>query len=127
VELAAVIFNVGVGLGVLAVGAASVVFVIQSLPLLREARALTVDARRMTALLKSDLPPILAGIRELTASVEVVSEDMAVKLERLNDLLAGLQRTLDANAAASAGAAPYRSAVGSVESWERREEWPEDR
>jgi uncharacterized protein YoxC len=121
VELAAVIFNLGVGLGVLAVGAAAVVLVINSLPLLREARALTVDARRMTAILNTDLQPLLASARELGASLEVVSEDVAVKLERLNDTLAAMQQTLDGLSTGSQSAQDAPG-WGSVESWDLREE-----
>ena len=49
-ELVTVVFNVGVGLGVLLAGAALLVLVISSLPLLNETRALTRESRRVVGL-----------------------------------------------------------------------------
>ena len=112
-DVALAIFNVGVGLGVLAVGGALVYLAWQATPLIRESRALVAELRGLTKAADSDLRPILASARELTNDVEVLSEDVAVKLDRLGHILADLQATLErAGPAASLGRAP----VWSVES-----------
>ncbi len=118
-DLALVIFNVGAGLGVLAAGAALLYLAWQTTPLIRESRALTTDLRRLTRATDSELRPILTHARELTSNVEVLSEDVAVKLDRLNDLMNSLQSSLDT---VQITAAPRRSEAGSVESWETRED-----
>ena len=94
-ELALAIFNIGAGVGILAAGVALLYLAIQAAPLLRETRALAADARRVTGLLDTELRPILASARELTGNVEVLSEDVAVKLDRLTDLMNALQASLD--------------------------------
>jgi uncharacterized protein YoxC len=118
-DLALVIFNVGAGLGVLAAGAALVYLAWQTTPLIRESRALTTDLRRLTRATDSELRPILSHARELTSNVEVLSEDVAVKLDRLTDLMNSLQTSLDT---VQITAAPRRVEAGSVESWETRED-----
>jgi uncharacterized protein YoxC len=118
-DLALVIFNVGAGLGVLAAGAALVYLAWQTTPLIRESRALTTDLRRLTRATDSELRPILSHARELTSNVEVLSEDVAVKLDRLTDLMNSLQTSLDT---VQITAAPRRAGAGSVESWETRED-----
>jgi uncharacterized protein YoxC len=120
-ELVTAIFNVGVGLGVLLVGAALLYLVVQTTPLLRESRALAEDARRLTRLAEQEARPILAHSRELAANAEVLSEDVAVKLDRLNDLMNALQRTLES---VTVTTSPGRVAFGSVESPYPREEDP---
>ena len=67
----------------------------QTTPLIKETRALTLDLRRLTRTTDSELRPILAHARELTSNVEVLSEDVAVKLDRLTDLLNSLQTSLE--------------------------------
>ena len=94
-EFALAIFNIGAGLGVLAAGGALVYLAWQTTPLIRETRALTADLRRLTRATDAELRPILAHARELTTNVEVLSEDAAVKLDRLSDLMNSLQRSLD--------------------------------
>jgi uncharacterized protein YoxC len=118
-DLALAIFNIGAGLGVLAAGAALVYLAWQTTPLIRESRALASDLRRLTRATDSELRPILTHARELTSNVEVLSEDVAVKLDRLNDLMNSLQSSLDT---VQITAAPRRSEAGSVESWETRED-----
>ena len=81
-DVALAIFNIGAGLGVLAVGGALVYLTWQATPLIRETRALTGDLRRLTRATDAELRPILAHARELTSNVEVLSEDVAVKLDR---------------------------------------------
>src|SRR5688572_24107659 len=91
-DLALAIFNIGAGLGVLAAGGALVYLAWQTTPLIKESRALAVDLRRLTRATDSELRPILTHARELTSNVEVLSEDVAVKLDRLNDLMNSLSR-----------------------------------
>ena len=94
-DVALAIFNIGAGLGVLAAGAALAYLAWQSTPLIRESRALTADVRRLTRTTEAELRPILAHARELASNVEVLSEDVAVKLDRLSDLMNSLQHSLD--------------------------------
>ena len=94
-DLALTIFNVGAGLGVLAAGAALAYFAWQTTPLIRESRALARDLRRLAQTADQELKPILAHTRELTSNVEVLSEDVAVKLDRLTDLMNSVQHSLD--------------------------------
>jgi hypothetical protein len=94
-ELALAVFNIGAGLGVLAAGLALGWLAIQAAPLLREMRALASDTRRLAMLADDELRPILASARELTSNVEVLSEDVAVKLDRLTDIMNAMQHSLD--------------------------------
>src|SRR5687768_18620465 len=94
-DLALAIFNIGAGLGVLAAGGALVYLAWQTTPLIKESRALAVDLRRLTRATDSELRPILTHARELTSNVEVLSEDAAVKLDRLTDLMNSVQHSLD--------------------------------
>jgi uncharacterized protein YoxC len=118
-DLALVIFNIGVGLGVLAAGAALVYLVWQMTPLIRDSRGLTADLRRLARTTDTELRPILAHARELAGNVEVLSEDVAVKLDRLNDLMNSLQHSLDS---VEVTATPRRPDPAPVESWETRED-----
>ena len=94
-DLALAIFNIGAGIGVLAAGGALVYLAWQTTPLIRESRALALDLRRLTRTTDSELRPILAQARELTSNVEVLSEDVAVKLDRLSDIMTALQVSLE--------------------------------
>jgi hypothetical protein len=94
-DLALAVFNIGAGLGVLAAGAALAYLAWQATPLIRETRALTADLRRLTRATDSELRPILTHARELASNVEVLSEDVAVKLDRLTDLMNSLQHSLE--------------------------------
>jgi uncharacterized protein YoxC len=118
-ELVSAIFNVGVGVGVLLVGAAVLYLVIQATPLLRESRALASDARRLARLAEEEARPILAHSRELAANAEILSDDVAVKLDRLNDLMNALQHTLET---VTVTTSPGRVAIGPVESIHSRED-----
>jgi uncharacterized protein YoxC len=140
-ELALAIFQIGAGLGILAVGLALGWLVIQVTPLLRETRALAADTRRLTMLADDELRPILASARELTSNVEVLSEDVAVKLDRLTDIMNALQHSLDTVQITATPRAvseplppepkrthwepepPRREAEVSVESWRPAEPW----
>lgn len=95
-DVVVVIFNLGVGLGVLLIGVAVVVLAVSLLPLLRDARGLVGDARRLVQATDHELRPTIGHARELVSNVEVLSEDVAVKLDRLNDLMTSLQVTLEA-------------------------------
>ena len=118
-DLALAIFNIGAGLGVLAVGGALVYLAWQATPLIRETRALAGDLRRLARATDSELRPILASTKELTSNVEVLSEDVAVKLDRLTDLMNSLQTGLDTGGITVASGRPE---ARPVESWETRED-----
>ena len=125
-DLALAIFNIGAGLGVLAAGAALAYLAWQTTPLIRESRALAVDLRRLARTTDQELKPILAHTRELTSNVEVLSEDVAVKLDRLTDLMNSLQHSLEGGQLTlAAGPTPGRSGERPVESWETREDAPD--
>jgi hypothetical protein len=121
-DLALAIFNIGAGLGVLAAGGALVYLAWQTTPLIRESRALAVDLRRLVRTTDQELKPILAHTRELTSNVEVLSEDVAVKLDRLSDLMNSLQNSLEGG---QLTLATGRSGERPVESWETREDAPD--
>jgi hypothetical protein len=118
-DIALAIFNIGVGLGVLAAGGALAYLAWKATPLIRESRALTTDLRRLTRAADAELRPILASTRELTSNVEVLSEDVAVKLDRLSDLLGTLQQGLERGQITVPSGHPERVPV---ESWETRDE-----
>ena len=118
-DLALAIFNIGAGLGVLAAGGALVYLAWQATPLIRESRALTADLRRLTLTADTELRPILTHARELTSNVEVLSEDVAVKLDRLSDIMNSLQLSLDT---VQITTSPRRADAAPVESWETRED-----
>ena len=118
-DLALTVFNVGAGLGVLTAGIALAYLAWQATPLIRESRALTADLRRLARTTDQELRPILAHTRELTSNFEVLSEDVAVKLDRLTDLMNGLQHSLET---VQITASPRRPEALPVESWEMRED-----
>jgi uncharacterized protein YoxC len=112
-DLVTAIFSVGVGVGVLLVGVGVVLLSVATLPLVRETRALASEARALLGVADAELRPTLVHTRDLVANVEVLSEDVAVKLERLTDLMNHLGVTLDdVRAAAASG----RVSLGPVES-----------
>lgn len=111
-DVAVAIFNIGAGLGVLAVGAALVYLAWQATPLIRESRALTADLRRLARTADEELRPLIG-------SVEVLSEDAAVKLDRLGHIMTSLEEGLShGRLTATAG----RSESRPVESWHMRED-----
>ena len=118
-DVALAIFNIGAGIGVLLAGGALAYLAWQTTPLIRETRALTGDLRRLTRATDAELRPILSHTRELTSNVEVLSEDVAVKLDRLTDLMNGLQSSLERG---QLTIAPGRPEARPVESWETRED-----
>ncbi|MDP9244435.1 MAG: DUF948 domain-containing protein [Chloroflexota bacterium] len=118
-DVAVLIFNVGVGLGVLLVGAGLLLLAIRVLPLIRETQTLVREARAVVDTADPEIGPILRHAREVGANVELLSEDVAVKLDRLTDLMNALQQSVDS---AQVTAAPHRQPLGSVESWDR-ESW----
>ena len=118
-DLALAIFNIGAGIGVLAAGGALVYLAWQTTPLIRESRALAADLRRLTRATDTELRPILTTARELTSNVEVLSEDVAVKLDRLSDIMNSLQNSLDT---VQITTSPRRAEAAPVESWETRED-----
>ena len=118
-DLALAIFNIGAGIGVLAAGGALVYLAWQTTPLIKESRALVKDLRRLTATTGTELQPILIQARELTSNAEVLSEDVAVKLDRLSDIMNSLQISLET---IQITAGPRRAEAAPVESWETRED-----
>jgi uncharacterized protein YoxC len=118
-DVALAIFNIGAGIGVLAAGAAIVYLAWRLTPLIRESRALAADLRRLTSETDRQLRPIMAQARELTTNVEILSEDVAVKLERFTALMGALEEGIETGrVSVSAG----RSEARPVESWETRED-----
>jgi hypothetical protein len=117
-DVALAIFNIGAGIGILLAGAALAYLAWQSTPLIRESRALTADLRRLARTADAELRPILAHTRELTSNAEVLTEDVAVKLDRLNDLMNSLGANLERGTLTIAGRGEPRP----VESWETRED-----
>lgn len=84
-ELALTVFNVGAGIGILAVGLAVAYLAWRLTPLIAETRALTSDLRRLTRATEGELRPLLERAREVTRSAEVLAEDAAVRVARLAD------------------------------------------
>jgi hypothetical protein len=117
-DVALAVFNIGVGIGVLAVGGSLIYLAWQATPLIRESRALARDLRRLTRSADAELRPILANTRELTGNVEVLSEDVAVKLDRLTDLMNALQQGLEGGHITVATGRPDPRPV---ESWDTQE------
>ena len=118
-DLALAIFNIGAGIGVLAAGGALVYLAWQTTPLIKESRALVKDLRRLTATTGTELQPILIQARELASNAEVLSEDVAVKLDRLSDIMNSLQLSLET---IQITAGPRRAEAAPIESWETRED-----
>jgi hypothetical protein len=81
-ELAESIFRIGVGVGALLVGIGVVVAVVAMVPLARDVRALARDTRRLSHLAESDLPELLEVARNVAANAELLTEDLAVRLEQ---------------------------------------------
>lgn len=116
-ELALALFNVGAGLGLLAVGAALLYLAWRLTPLIRETRALEGDLRRLSRTTEREIRALIDRAAEATRAVEIVADDAAVKVARLDELV----RALEAGGAAQGAAS--RASSGSVESpetWEER-------
>jgi hypothetical protein len=110
-ELAVTIFNVGAGLGILAVGVAVAWLAWRVTPLVAETRELTRDLRRLTRATESELRPMLDRARDTLRAAEVLADDAAVKVARLGDAVDALDEM-------ARGALPpdsHRTPVGSVE------------
>lgn len=121
-DVAVAIFNIGAGLGVLAAGLALAYLAWRLTPLIGESRALAHDARRLARKAENELGPALERAKSVTADVEVLAEDAAVRLDRLGDAVAALEdRVPVAQATAGAG----RGWAGSVESAQTREDAPD--
>lgn len=118
-DVALAIFNIGAGLGVLAAGGALVYLAWQTTPLIRESRALVADLRRLARTTDNELRPILANARELASNAEVLSEDVAVKLDRLGDLMNTIQQGVESGRITVASNPPD---PWPVESWDTRED-----
>lgn len=121
-DLALAIFNIGAGLGVLAVGGALIYLAWQSTPLFRESRALVADLRRLARTTDQELRPLLANARELATNAEVLSEDVAVKLDRLGDLMNAIQQGVETGRISVAAEPSDPPDRWPVESWDTRED-----
>lgn len=121
-EVAVAIFNIGAGLGVLAAGLSLAYLAWRATPLIGESRALARDLRELARTADDELKPILEHARTLTTNVEVLSEDVAVKLDRLTGLMSSLEEGVDSGRV-TVGAG--RSGALPVESWETREGAPD--
>lgn len=119
-DLALAVFNVGAGLGLLAVGVALAYLSWRVTPLIRETRELARDARRLSRLVEQEVRPLVARASETAAGAEQLVDDAAIKVARLAEAVAALER------APSAGGLPTEPhpAVGrSVESAHTSEDW----
>ncbi|HEX2195098.1 MAG TPA: hypothetical protein VHK63_09115 [Candidatus Limnocylindria bacterium] len=81
-DLALTIFRIGVGLGVLLVGIGLIVAVVSLRPLVRDTRSLARDVQRLARLAEEQVPELLAQARTVAANAEVLTEDVAVRLEQ---------------------------------------------
>ena len=117
-ELALAVFNIGAGIGILAVGASVAYLAWRLTPLIAETRALTHDLRRLTRTTEAELRPILDRAREVTRSAEVLTEDAAVKVARLAEMV----EVMEDASRRPVTAATYPAPVGSVESTETQDE-----
>ena len=81
-ELAEVVFRIGVGVGALLVGIGLLVAVVSLLPLARDVRSLAIDTRRLARLMEKDVPELMAQARSVAANAEMLTEDLAVRLEQ---------------------------------------------
>lgn len=117
-ELALAIFNVGAGLGILAVGVSMAYLAWRLTPLVAETRALTHDLRSLTRTTEAELRPLLDRAREVTRSAEVLTDDAAVRVARLAETVEVLEEVARRPLTATA----YPAAVGSVESTETQDE-----
>jgi hypothetical protein len=81
-DVAEVVFRLGVGVGALLIGVAMVVAVLSLRPLARDVRSLTRDVRRLAELAEGEIPELLTQARNVAANAEVLTEDLAVRLEQ---------------------------------------------
>lgn len=81
-DLALTIFRLGVGIGALLVGIGLVIAVLSLRPLVRDVRGLATDTRRLTRLADEQLPQLLEHARTVAANAEILTEDVAVRLEQ---------------------------------------------
>ena len=94
-EWTAVVYSVGVGVGLLLIAVALIVLVVAAIPLLRETRRLAADARRLVALTETELRPTLAELRAVTAALSELSGELRPRLERLDGLATDAEETLE--------------------------------
>lgn len=117
-ELALTVFNIGAGLGILAVGVSVAYLAWRLTPLIAETRALTEDVRRLTRATEAELRPMLDRARDTVRAAEVLTDDAAVKVARLRDAV----DTLDEIARATGTPPGHPGTAGSVEFGQTREE-----
>lgn len=120
-ELALTVFNVGAGLGILAVGVAMAYAAWRLTPLIRETRALTAELRELSALARTRLPVLADRADDILGGVDVLAGDAAVKLARLGDVVETLESAAPPRDALPASAHP--SDPTSVESAQTPDGW----
>ncbi len=81
-DLALTVFHLGVGIGALLVGIGLVIAVLSLRPLVRDVRALASDSRRLSRLADEQLPQLLEHARTVAANAEILTEDVAVRMEQ---------------------------------------------
>jgi hypothetical protein len=135
-DIAITIFRVGVGIGAVLVGLGIIFIVLTLRPLARDSRALANDARRLANLAESELAKIMDGARELTSSAEQQADELAERLDRLNQQARELEErvsaepsvTMAASVAAASARPPMpsttmaRPSIGPVQSPNARED-----
>jgi hypothetical protein len=132
-DVAITIFRVGVGIGAVLVGLGIVLIALYLRPVARDARALANDARRLANLAETELGNIMGGARELTSGAELLTDDLAERLDRLNQqareleerVLAEPSVTMGASVAAPSSLPPVavaRPPMGPVQSPNARED-----
>jgi hypothetical protein len=95
-DVAITIFRIGVGIGAVLVGLGIIFIALSLRPLARDARALANDARRLANLAETELANIMRGARELTAGAEEQAEELARRLDRLNQQALELEERVSA-------------------------------
>jgi uncharacterized protein YoxC len=103
-DVAITIFRVGVGIGAVLVGLGIVLIALYLRPVARDARALANDARRLANLAETELADIIGGTRELASGTELLTDDLAERLDRLNQQARELEERVQAGPSVTVGA-----------------------
>jgi hypothetical protein len=119
-ELALAIFNVGAGLGLLAVGVALLYLAWRLTPLVQEARVLARDVRELAHVARDRLPALAERGEDILRGADLVTGDAALQVSRLRDAVDALEAH---SGSAPLSAAAHPSGVASVESGETPDGW----
>jgi hypothetical protein len=121
-DVAITIFRVGVGIGAVLVGLGIIFIALSLRPLARDARAMANDARRLANLAERELSSIMEGARELTAGAEAQADELAERLNRLNQQALELEERVTAEPSVTVGASVAAPASLSLQSPHARED-----